>query len=208
MVVISSSSATPAIGAMDESPQIPLGGSPKSCVPQPKSASSVGRATASVAFDSMTLFLVRHASAGHRSNADPDDLSRRLDDYGKAQATLLIEHLEDFEIAQILTSSAVRCRETVEPIAAHRGLEVVDHPALLEGSSTAKTMDLIRGVSDQHTLLCSHGDIIPDVIRVLEVGGTRIQGQRRFAKGSIWEIDCVGGRFTDARYTEVTPAVS
>jgi len=156
----------------------------------------------------MTLFLVRHASAGHRSNADPNDLARRLDEYGQAQAAMLAEQLAERGIARILTSSALRCRETVEPLAATIGIEAVDEPALLEGASTARTMDLVRGLPDEHTVLCSHGDIIPDVIRILEVGGTRIQGQRRFAKGSIWEIDCVGGAFTDARYCEIAPAIS
>lgn len=121
---------------------------------------------------------------------------------------LLIDRLAGRDITRILTSSAVRCRETVEPLGAALGLEVVDEPALLEGSSTARTMDLIRGLPQEHVVLCSHGDIIPDVIRILEVGGTRIQGQRRFAKGSIWEIDSVGGVLTEARYIEVIPAVS
>lgn len=150
----------------------------------------------------MTLFLVRHAKAGHRNIADPADLERSLDDYGRAQAAAIAELLAPHPITSVLTSSALRCQQTIAPLAARMGLEPHIHPALLEGSPTGHTLELIRSMTDQTAVLCSHGDIIPDVIRVIEVGGTRIHGQRRWAKGSIWQIDCDGEMLTDARYLE------
>lgn len=150
----------------------------------------------------MTLFLVRHAKAGHRNIADPDDLERSLDEYGRAQAEAIADMLASQPITRILTSSALRCQQTIAPLAARTRLDVEVHPALLEGSSTGRTLELIRSFGDETVALCSHGDIIPDIIRVIEVGGTRVHGPRRWAKGSIWQIDSDGEMFTDARYVE------
>ena len=69
----------------------------------------------------MTLLLIRHASAGDRNDWVGDDLLRPLDGRGRSQASRLPELLGDYEIARVLSSPALRCVQTVEPLAALAG---------------------------------------------------------------------------------------
>lgn len=146
------------------------------------------------------IYLVRHASAGQRNFADPDDLQRPLDDYGRSQATQIALLIDARTIRSVQSSSALRCMQTVAPVASNLGLEVNVAPFLLEGTPTSRVLEFLRTITEP-TILCSHGDIIPDVIRALEIGGTRIDG-RGCAKGSIWRIESDGERFTQATYTD------
>lgn len=146
------------------------------------------------------IYLVRHASAGQRNFADPDDLQRPLDDYGRSQALQIASLIGNPSIRSVQSSSALRCMQTVAPVASDLGLAVEAAAPLLEGTPTSRVLEFLRTLTEP-TILCSHGDIIPDVIRALEVGGTRING-RGCAKGSIWLVESDGERFTQATYTD------
>jgi len=154
----------------------------------------------------MTLYLIRHASAHPRRVHDADDASRVLDDYGTGQARQLAQTLGASGISRLLSSRATRCLQTVGPLAHATGLAIEEHDVLFEGSSTSRVLELIRSFDDANVVLCSHGDIIPDVIRALEVGGTIVHGSRRCAKGSIWQLEMLDGRIDTATYIDaVTP---
>lgn len=154
----------------------------------------------------MTIFLIRHATAGRRGFGH-DDLERSLDEYGREQANALVGLLQHHQIAEIHSSAAARCLQTVAPLGHALGVPVQPASALLEGSSQARVLDLLRSFGARNVVLCSHGDIIPDTVRALEVGGTRIDGERRCAKGSIWElqVDDRGEMIVSATYTPVEP---
>ena len=70
------------------------------------------------------LILVRHASAGSKSEWHRDDELRPLDSRGKQQAKLLAELLRCFGAGRVLSSPAERCLATVRPYAAAIGAEV------------------------------------------------------------------------------------
>lgn len=150
----------------------------------------------------MTIFLVRHASAGGRSPSTDDDLDRQLDTAGLEQAETLIELLGDRGIVEIYSSRAIRCVQTVEPLAQHLGLAVQVHPALVEGQSAVMAVHLARGLATAGTnaVLSSHGDIIPDSIQTLAREGMIITGQRGWSKGSTWELSTRGGDITEAKF--------
>ena len=57
----------------------------------------------------MTTYLVRHASAGSRDDADPHDGERELDEVGRAQADKLASWLRHEPIERIVTSPLRRC---------------------------------------------------------------------------------------------------
>ena len=152
----------------------------------------------------MTIHLIRHASAGRRSFSG-DDLGRPLDDYGREQAELIGTTLAGTGVDIVLSSRATRCMQTVGPLAAACGLEVEPHGALLEGGSTSRALELIRSLEGQTAVLCSHGDIIPETIRALEVGGTVIDADRSFAKGTAWTLTFANGRIDTAACTRFEP---
>lgn len=147
----------------------------------------------------MTLFLIRHANAGVRNNQNPHDDQRELDPIGWEQAQRIASTHGDHAIEAIYASPALRCQQTVAPLAASLGVEVTIAPQLFEGASTATSIEFVRSFVGRTVVLCSHGDVIPDVLRLLEIGGSRLDG-RGCAKGSVWELDNSTERIESGRY--------
>lgn len=113
----------------------------------------------------MTVFLVRHGDALSRNGWMQDDELRPLTEKGHRQAAGIVELLGDRRIGQIISSPAVRCTQTVEPLAAERGLKIVSDPALCEGSALRPARQLLDDLD--HAVVCSHGDLIPDLLNQL-----------------------------------------
>lgn len=149
----------------------------------------------------MTLFLVRHARAGERGAWKGDDLHRPLDKRGQAQADALVALLAPFEPTQILSSPSRRCVDTVAPLAKHLGLKVRETDALAEGNSK-EAIRLVRSlVDDSSTVICSHGDVVPDVLSTLAADGMEGWiGHEQCQKGSVWAIETKRRRARSARY--------
>ncbi len=145
----------------------------------------------------MTIYLVRHGHAPDRHSWRQEDELRPLSDKGRRQAAGLVEVLGDRGVGRILSSPAVRCWQTVEPLAAHLGLEIEHEPRLWEGSDVAPARDLLDEVDD--AVLCSHGDLIPDLVNRLIAEGAEAVG-RDGKKGSTWVLERDGARFTRATY--------
>ena len=149
----------------------------------------------------MRLYLIRHAHAGSRL-AGGRDLYRPLSDQGKERAQAIADLLAGAGIERVLASPASRCVQTVEPLAARLGLEVVEQPDLWEGSPVAHVLALLEQHRDDRAVVaCSHGDVIPETIEALGRSGTSVTG-RGCAKGSVWVLDHEGDRWTAARYVD------
>ena len=146
---------------------------------------------------------IRHASAGTRGSlGNHTDLDRPLDPVGLDQAAAIASRFHDADLGSIFTSVATRCVQTVEPLGEMAGLDVVEHPALTEGQSCAGALHLVRTLAQDGTnaVLCSHGDIIPDLIQTLAREGMVIRGPRGWAKGSTWELRTRGTDITEAEF--------
>lgn len=136
-------------------------------------------------------FLVRHAAAGHRGAWEGDDRLRPLSPKGERQAAALAERLASVGVDRVLSSPHLRCRQTVEPLAERLGIDVVDHDALAEGARWQDTLELVEGTSGLAVVACSHGDVIPDLLRGLGARGTELRspdGTFQTKKASIWEL--------------------
>jgi broad specificity phosphatase PhoE len=150
----------------------------------------------------MAVYLVRHADAGARHEwHQPDDL-RPLTEGGERQAAALVEVLGGRPITRVLSSPSMRCRKTIEPLAAHLGLDVELEEALLEGAALQDALAVVRGVaaSGDDAVLCSHGDVIPDVLSRLMGKGMRTGPDRRCQKGSVWILEADGTEFVRGEY--------
>lgn len=146
------------------------------------------------------LFLIRHALAGVRNNLDPADDRRPLDEIGLNQAQSIAASWTCGDIEAVYSSPALRCVQTVEPLAERLGLAVQIAPELFEGTARSRSIEYIRSFTGRSVVLCSHGDVIPDVLRNLEVGGCQLHG-RGCGKGSIWELDNSTDRIESGMYT-------
>ena len=73
---------------------------------------------------------------------------------------------------------------------------------LKEGSSPRAAYDLVRDEMHRKgdTVLCTHGDIVPEVLRRIARDGVDHPKELRWAKGSTWILETDGDHFTKARY--------
>ncbi len=137
----------------------------------------------------MTVYLVRHAKAGSRSDFNGPDWLRPLTTPGQAQARELLRSFTDSKFARIFASPYVRCMETVVPLASHHGLAVSPHDALAEGATPKSTLQLFEECLDEGAVLCSHGDIIPILLEGLAALGVDLGPHPRCEKGCVWVLE-------------------
>ena len=149
----------------------------------------------------MPVLLLRHASAGDRAAWPADDRARPLDEKGRRQAEALVPLLSSYEPARIWSSPAARCIETVTPAARSLGREVEVFDALHEGCS-AESIALVRSLAESDPIvLCSHGDVVPDVLDALSADGMAGWfGVHKCQKASVWVLHAEGGNFEKAMY--------
>ena len=150
----------------------------------------------------MTVYLVRHAVAVGRNGWDGADRARPLTPKGERQAMALPRLLESADVRRIASSPARRCLDTVVPLAEALGLEVRHADELAEGAEAKKAVGLLRELAAKKgdTVLCAHGDLIPEILRKLTREGMRMESELQFAKGSTWELVVADGDVVSGRY--------
>jgi 8-oxo-dGTP diphosphatase len=146
----------------------------------------------------MTVYLVRHAKAGSREKWAGRDELRPLSKAGQRQAEALAAALAD-GVVRIVSSPYLRCRQTVTPLAANRGVAIEPADALAEGASVDDAITLFEKVASENSVLCSHGDVIGALLQRFERAGLRLDDDR-MEKGSTWVLDVDRGAVVGARY--------
>jgi len=149
------------------------------------------------------LLLLRHASAGPRPLVSGvADLERPLDARGGAQATALVELLAPTlgDAPDLVTSPAMRCRETVAPLAGRLGSHAVVDEALAEGCDVTVLLARVQAGIARPTLWVSHGDVIPELLAMLVQRGLDLGPDVRFQKASTWVLHVEDGVATAARH--------
>jgi probable phosphomutase (TIGR03848 family) len=81
-----------------------------------------------------TVILLRHGKSTANGSGVLAGRSPKvnLDDTGRAQAEKLVERLDGVPLAELVVSPMLRCKQTVGPLAAARGLGKVVEPGLSE----------------------------------------------------------------------------
>ncbi len=133
------------------------------------------------------LYFVRHAKAGERREWTDDDKERPLSKAGWKQSELLAERFAKVPAKALLSSEYVRCIQTLEPTAKRLGVPIQVDTRLTEGAPFEPVLDLLAEVPD-NTILCSHGDVIPDTLLALQRRGTDIRTQPDWRKASTWVL--------------------
>jgi 8-oxo-(d)GTP phosphatase len=157
------------------------------------------------------LLLVRHAKAGNRADWDGDDDERPLTASGAAQAEAIAGLLPHFGPDRIATAPLVRCRATVEPLAAASGLAVTEEPLLTEaayGADPGAVLHRLRELVAQPgvTVLSSQGGVIPGAVGALvrdaavavDVDPDDVPSK----KGSAWVLALRDGALVAADYVQ------
>jgi 8-oxo-dGTP diphosphatase len=133
------------------------------------------------------LYLVRHAKAGERAAWKGDDRLRPLSKEGRRQADSLARMLAKHTEGELVSSPYERCLQTLQPLSAVVRLPVREDIRLAENRGFEGALDLLAEVADG-SVLCSHGDVIPDAIAALQRRGCAIVGEPNWRKGSVWVL--------------------
>jgi 8-oxo-dGTP diphosphatase len=147
-----------------------------------------------------TLYVVRHADAGHRSQWDGPDHTRPLSTRGWRQATGLVPGLVGNSPRRLLASPYTRCVQTLEPLAEQLGLTVEPEPRLAEGAGASGALELTDELASTTAVLCSHGDVIPDLLDHLVRHGVKLRDDLRWQKASTWVFSRDSGKLSKGRY--------
>jgi phosphohistidine phosphatase SixA len=145
------------------------------------------------------LYVVRHADAGHRSNGETDR-NRTLSDRGLRQADGIRDALANLGITRLHASPFTRCLQTLRPLGEKLGIEVLPDDRLAEGASVAEVLALTRELRHAPAAICSHGDVIPDLLDALLADGCKLKDALRWQKASTWVLTWDGDRLTKGRY--------
>lgn len=138
----------------------------------------------------MPFTIVRHAHAGTRSTWAGDDRLRPLSEKGRVQAEQVAAYVAARAPARLVSSPALRCRETLLPLGRELDLTIEVDDRLFEGPREPWLADLvIEAATDDDLVVCTHGDVIPVLLNLLIDDGLPAPRQMHWHKGSVWTIE-------------------
>jgi 8-oxo-dGTP diphosphatase len=150
----------------------------------------------------MTLYLVRHAHAGSRSAWGGDDRLRPLSDKGRHQAAAIRDRLIGNDVGRLISSQAIRCIETLQPLATTLGVPLDSDVRVAEGATRQEAWSLVEEIRDerQSAVICTHGDVVPEVLLSLRAYGAVFRDDLTWPKASIWAVLSNGATWTQVDY--------
>lgn len=154
-------------------------------------------------FDTQSVLIVRHGTAGRKSRYRGEDRKRPLDSTGRAQAESLVSQLLAFGATDIYAADRLRCIQTVTPLADELGVPITVEAALTEEAyaenpkAAHKRVLEIAGYGGT-PVICTQGKVIPYLIDWwCERDGVKPDKSRN-RKGSTWVLSLVNGRLIQA----------
>jgi 8-oxo-dGTP diphosphatase len=141
-----------------------------------------------------TVLLVRHAEAGEREEWPGDDELRPLTATGQRQAEALRGLLPLFGAQRVYSAPPLRCRQTVDGLAADLGVPVLVEPRLSEDeylTDPAAGLDRLLEIAAEPAgpaVVCSQGGVVPDLVRDLTAAAGREPHEVPSKKGSFWGL--------------------
>ncbi|GAT73939.1 NUDIX hydrolase [Microbacterium hydrocarbonoxydans] len=127
------------------------------------------------------IVALRHAKALARTDWNGPDAERPLTERGKRQAKSIVGPLRAFGVRKIITSDAVRCTETVAPLAWTLGRKAAQTAKISQDAWEAGTADLRSVVgrrvrSGKPAVLCSHGPVLPELLSEIALATGTVHG--------------------------------
>jgi 8-oxo-(d)GTP phosphatase len=163
------------------------------------------------------LILLRHASAGSKSDWHKGDDSRPLDARGRQQSKMLARLLRCFGPARVLSSPTERCTATVRPFADSEGadIEEVDafgvpgHRPKKKGAKQAAAADArareaarvasIAAADGRPAVICAHRENMPLLLeQACRQLGAEVPEGPPLRKGEFWVLHRADGELVAA----------
>ncbi|QJU52494.1 NUDIX domain-containing protein [Herbiconiux sp. KACC 21604] len=116
------------------------------------------------------IIALRHAKATPPYQYPGPDADRPLTERGLGEAKSIVPTLLAFGPQRLHTSTAKRCRQTVEPLAKRLGMtakptDAVSQDAWESGVSEVREFVGKRVRKRVTSVVCSHGPVLPDIVR-------------------------------------------
>ncbi|MFF0818333.1 SixA phosphatase family protein [Rhodococcus sp. NPDC003318] len=132
--------------------------------------------------------LVRHADAVAKKAWRGPDVDRPLSPLGHQQSAHIVDALADVALSELISSPTVRCRQTLQPLAAARGLPIVDDPRLARDASVGALLSAL-GRCDDGVLWCTHGELFDQLAAAAtEHDAAPFLPTAQTAKGGVWIV--------------------
>ena len=133
---------------------------------------AVVRADAAGRLTTWPLAVVRHAKARPRGSWTRPDPERPLDERGEVQAQSIVPLLAAYGVTRLVSSSSLRCSDTLRPYAAAAGLPLRLRDGLSEEGYAAdpdRSAHHLRRTVERGapTAMCSHGPVLPSLLERL-----------------------------------------
>jgi phosphohistidine phosphatase SixA len=160
--------------------------------------------------DVVRLTIVRHARAGTKRAWDGDDALRPLDELGRVQAAALAPRLAGAgPVRRLISSPALRCVQTLQPLADVVGLPIERWDALGPHAGAAGVRSTLGHPAFDDVVLCTHGEVLRPLLRTLRrrgVGrdGAQLHGRLLLVKGSAWLVS-IAPDGTVSSFEHLTP---
>jgi 8-oxo-dGTP pyrophosphatase MutT (NUDIX family)/phosphohistidine phosphatase SixA len=144
--------------------------------------------------------LVRHAHAGKRSEYDGNDALRPIDEQGRAEAETLGVVVSFVAPQRLFAATPLRCKQTLEPLAARLRLPIVADSAFAEPADADEVPARAKAGAARLTELrdgpraavCSQGKVIPSLLALLD--GAEDPEPYKTPKGTGWILTWTGDR--------------
>jgi broad specificity phosphatase PhoE len=146
------------------------------------------------------IYLVRHGDAGDKRAWRGADALRPLSPAGHREAAGLLVRLRAEPVARIVSSPAPRCPQTVWPLAAQRRLRVDLDPRLDVDATADQAAALMLAPTLGDAVLCTHGELIGQLLGRLRDAGAPIPTDAAWPKGSTWKLRPSGRRIVEVSY--------
>jgi 8-oxo-dGTP pyrophosphatase MutT (NUDIX family)/phosphohistidine phosphatase SixA len=145
------------------------------------------------------VWVIRHARAEKRSTWEGDDDLRPLTEVGEHQTSSIVSYLEKYPIGHVVSSPALRCIQTAQPLAEQLDLDVQIDDQLAEGNSFS---NIVRWYFvDDSVAIVTHGDIVEALVeKLLQDELVPADARDWHAKGAIWDLMIVARRCVSASY--------
>jgi len=148
-------------------------------------------------FQASKLIMLRHAKALARSEWQSGDEDRPLDILGQLQAKRMHAVYQVFGIAQIHTSDAVRCYDTVigmtktlkiEPVITAKLSEYTFEKNKDKSLEYVKELAEIARATDETILLCSHNPVLPRMLEHVSKKSDVDLPENKLKPGDAWVV--------------------
>lgn len=134
------------------------------------------------------MLLVRHAHAGSKSAWHEDDGLRPLSPLGREQARSLIKSLAADSIDCVWSSPAVRCLQTVAPLADVLELPVLPTQLLAKEAPIELLVAWLLAHQSSPWVVCSHGEVFKALLAAGLSAGLITSPARVTEKGAVWRV--------------------